>query len=277
MIPLAEISKNSNGVPAMNTEIPVSGTRILVVSPSAVAGLMLCRISEGLQCPTDRAATTAEARSRLERAATEEQGISVVLLDSANPQADLEEIRRSPGLSSPPFVVLTSTAEEWTSDALKQAGFAAALAKPCSEQQMLHCLQAAVAAGASRSEAPAIRVLIADDSHLNRLVTTRALDRLGYTVESVCNGLEAVEHHHNNDYDIILMDCEMPEMDGFEATRKIRGGSIHPNIPIIALTGSDSDHGREACIGAGMDAHLKKPVEGKVIKAVIEKYVGNEQ
>ncbi|MCD4748931.1 MAG: response regulator [Thermoanaerobaculales bacterium] len=264
----------------MKTQIDISEMRMLIVSPSAVARLMLSRILEGLQCLTDQAATPKEARSWLDQAATEKREFAVVLIDSPSPEADLLEIlgpeEESADLPRPSFVVLTSAVEEWTTDSLRKAGFAAALAKPCSERQMLHCLQSAVATSESEAQASQIRVLIADDSHVNRLVATRTLLRLGYTVESVCNGLEAVEYHRDNDYDVILMDCEMPEMDGFEATRRIRSGAVHPDIPIIALTGSDSDHGREACIRAGMNAHIKKPVEAEVIRAAIEDWVGRE-
>ena len=116
------------------------------------------------------------------------------------------------------------------------------------------------------------RILVAEDNSTNRLVILAELNCLKYSAEAVLNGAEAVEAVMRGGYDLVLMDCEMPVMDGYEATRSIRG-SDHPRIPIVALTASAMPEDRERCLRAGMDDYLAKPVELRQLGAVLARWI----
>jgi two-component system sensor histidine kinase/response regulator len=160
-----------------------------------------------------------------------------------------------------------------SSEELRAAGFADCCFKPVRQSRLFDCLANALldASGTSHSSArppvPArpqqqkARVLIAEENSVNQRVALGQLKKLGYTADAVANGLavlEALEHTH---YEIILMDCQMPEMDGYEATRRIRArlGNFPPPY-IIAMTSHAMQGDREKCLAAGMDDYVSKPV-----------------
>ncbi|MBF0406287.1 MAG: response regulator [Candidatus Riflebacteria bacterium] len=117
------------------------------------------------------------------------------------------------------------------------------------------------------------RILLVEDNIVNQEVARIVLQRLGCTVEIAENGLEAIQRLENNKYDITLMDCSMPVMDGFEATRKIREGKIGgENIIIVALTAHSLSGDREKCINAGMNDYITKPINPAAIRSILEKY-----
>jgi signal transduction histidine kinase/CheY-like chemotaxis protein len=112
--------------------------------------------------------------------------------------------------------------------------------------------------------APGLRVLLADDNVVNQKVATHLLKKIGAQVHCVANGLEALQALREADFDVVLMDCQMPEMDGFEATRQLRksaNGCRNPQVPVIALTANAFATDRELCLAAGMDDYLSKPID----------------
>jgi CheY-like chemotaxis protein len=111
--------------------------------------------------------------------------------------------------------------------------------------------------GRPRSEA---RILVAEDNPINERLLLAQLRKLGYEARAVASGFAAVEALRQEKYDLVLMDCQMPEMDGFEATRRIRE-SGRPQVPIVAVTASAMTGDRERCIREGMDDYLSKPME----------------
>ena len=117
------------------------------------------------------------------------------------------------------------------------------------------------------------RVLVADDNEVNQLVASKFLQKLGYQVEVVQNGREAVEALARATYDAVLMDCDMPDMDGYQATRAIRTREAEgqTRIPIIALTGHATDEDERICKQAGMDAVVTKPVTLPVLRATLDR------
>ena len=113
---------------------------------------------------------------------------------------------------------------------------------------------------------------MAEDNATNREVALAQLQKLGYEATAVHNGAEAVEAVEHGSYDLVLMDCEMPVMDGFEATRRIRA-SLHPGIPIVAVTADAMPADRERCLSEGMNDYLAKPVELGGLADVLAKWL----
>ncbi|MBF0567272.1 MAG: response regulator [Nitrospirae bacterium] len=125
-----------------------------------------------------------------------------------------------------------------------------------------------------------LHVLLAEDNVINQKVALRLLEKKGHTVDVVSNGREAVEALKKQAYDIVLMDVQMPEMDGFEATKYIRGasdGKINPNIPIIAMTAHAVKGYLEVCIEKGMTDYLTKPLDASTLYEIIEKHTKNTE
>jgi CheY-like chemotaxis protein len=119
-----------------------------------------------------------------------------------------------------------------------------------------------------------IRILVAEDHLMNQHVMLRMLARLGYSADAVCNGAEAVAALARSPYDIVLMDCQMPELDGYEATRQIRNsGGRFKSTPIIAVTANAMDGDREKCLASGMSDYMSKPVLAKTLATTLEKWI----
>jgi CheY-like chemotaxis protein len=118
------------------------------------------------------------------------------------------------------------------------------------------------------------RILLAEDNKVNQRITLRLLEKLGIQADAVINGREAVEALAKHDYDLVLMDCQMPEMDGFEATLAIREKERHGRrTPICALTANSMSSDRDQCLSAGMDDFMSKPIDLEQLQKTIEKWV----
>jgi len=118
------------------------------------------------------------------------------------------------------------------------------------------------------------RILLVEDNEVNRTVAVRMLERLGYAVETAENGQDALAAHDRRAFDAILMDCQMPEMDGFECASAIRSAdSPGRTTPIIALTANTSNEDRDRCLASGMNAFLTKPIDIEQLKATLETWI----
>lgn len=120
---------------------------------------------------------------------------------------------------------------------------------------------------------PDRRVLLVEDNEVNRKVATRMLSKLQLEVDIAVNGLEAVQKATQTAYDLILMDCQMPEMDGYEATRTLRQQGVQ--TPIVALTANALDGDREKCLACGMDDYLSKPIQADKLRQTLAYWLGN--
>src|SRR5579884_515092 len=121
-----------------------------------------------------------------------------------------------------------------------------------------------------------LRILMAEDNPINQRVGKLILQRAGFTIDLVADGNEAIEAHRAHPYDLILMDCQMPSVDGFEASRQIRQ-LAQPQPVIIAVTANALVGERERCLNAGMDDYLSKPFQAEQLVAVVKKWVANRR
>ncbi len=215
----------------------------------------------------------------------EQPDIALVLLDWRMPDVDgLAACRRiKQEMRYPPVVVLmTGEDAEAVIDGWSEAGGDAILHKPFTEQTFLSALTAALhigpnearAAGGNDHEQQAMdsasvlqgaRVLLVEDNEINQEIAAALLRKVGVRVEIANHGAEALEKVRNEDFDIVLMDLQMPVMGGVEATRKIREDVRFADLPIIAMTANAMSGDAEACLQAGMNAHLAKPIEPEVM------------
>ncbi len=144
----------------------------------------------------------------------------------------------------------------------------------------IHCLQSRLATVPTRPVIHnALRVLLAEDNFINQRVTGKILEKMGHAVYTVDNGRDAVTVAESGVFDVILMDCQMPEMDGFEATRQIRASAVAAlrTIPILALTAHALEGDRERCLQAGMDDYLPKPLDVALLGAKLSTMISNSR
>jgi len=186
--------------------------------------------------------------------------------------------------------VVTSIGQRGDAAALEQIGFTGYLTKPVRQSQLYDCIALVLRRGAgavlktgivtrhtvAESARQGVRILMAEDNVINQKVAQLLLNNLGYKADMVANGLEAVRALEVIPYDLVFLDCLMPEMDGFEATATIRdkrSNVLNHAVPIIAITANTTAKDREECIEAGMDDYLAKPVKKPELAAIIGKWV----
>ena len=220
----------------------------------------------------------------------------IALIDLKFPRIDgLEVARRvrshSPGLQTK-LILMVPFSQRGTTDAAIDAGFAATLAKPIRDWYLLETidqvlqlrqtattslqqLSANTAMVAAKEDRPSRgRILIAEDNMVNQRVAVRLVQKLGLTADVGANGLEILAALKREEYKLILMDCQMPEMDGFETTIAIRklSGPLR-RIPIIAMTANAMQGDRERCLASGMDDYLSKPVKPENLAAILDRWL----
>jgi len=235
----------------------------------------------------------AQALATLRAAVAEGDPFRMAVLDYLMPEMDgIElgrEIRSHPATASTGLLLLTSAGQLGDGVRAMAAGFDGYVVKPAAPDALRSRL-ATICTGVAaptpvlsrhppQGARPAAsldpterrkRVLLAEDNVVNQKVASRMLERLGWSVEVASNGLEAVQMHASSPYDVILMDCQMPGLDGFGATRAIRGAERPgDHTPIIALTANAMEGDRERCLAVGMDDHLAKPVTVDALEAVL--------
>jgi CheY-like chemotaxis protein len=205
------------------------------------------------------------------------------------------DIKAEPQLKDLILVMLTSAGERGDAEHFRKLGFAAYLTKPIKQSQLFDCLrivtgetgsirkdtsrQIITQHSISEDHKKRVRILLAEDNVVNQKIALRILEKkLGYHADVVTNGKEAIESLERFDYDLVLMDCQMPEMDGYEATSTIRdlnSAVRNHNIPIIAMTANDMKGDREKCLEAGMDDYISKPINMQKFADVIKRNLQN--
>ena len=262
---------------------------MLIVDDNATSGQFIHEQIVAWKMRNGLATTGAEALSRLQRAAKEGDPYSLGIIDQQMPDMNgmslAREIKADPTISDTQLILLASFGKRVSSEELRASGFTDCCFKPVRQSALFDCLANAMgeapgalphSAAEQRKPSSLIpqrqkgRVLIAEDNAVNQLVALGQLKQLGYTADTASNGraaLEALEHTH---YDIILMDCQMPEIDGYEATRRIRArNGCLPQPYIIAMTAHAMTGDSEKCLAAGMNDYVSKPVVLEALAAAL--------
>jgi CheY-like chemotaxis protein len=244
---------------------------------------------EGFGCRIECAVSGAKALEMLRIAYRAGDPFRAVLLDMQMPGMDGEQTAREM-LSDPAgkqlsIIVLTSMGQRGDAARLEALGCSGYLLKPVKQHMLYEALVTVLGQKSNKGEAPhlitrhtlsearrqGMRVLLAEDNPVNQKLAVILLQKAGYSVDTVDNGLQAVERVKEGHYNAVLMDVQMPEMDGFEATSQIRSAENPGNhIPIIAMTAHALKGDRERCLEAGMDDYASKPLDPKALIKVLD-------
>lgn len=275
------------------SSVDLHTVRILGVDDNQTNCLVLSKTVEGFGCRIDTAASGTRGLEMLHQAVQSGDPYDVVLLDMQMPDMDGEQtaraIKSDPLVKDVKIIILTSMGKRGDAARLEALGCSGYLLKPV-KQQMLNEALAAVLKGEDEKEKGIItrhviaekhtgdkHLLLAEDNSINQKLAVAILQKAGYSVDVVDNGIQAFEKTVSGGYSAVLMDVQMPELDGFEATRKIRDWeNMHgQHIPIIAMTADAMKGDREKCLDAGMDDYLTKPIESSILRNVLERWLKN--
>jgi two-component system, sensor histidine kinase and response regulator len=280
-----------------------SNVRVLVVDDNATSRQILRHQIFTWKLQKGSAASGHEALRALRAAVAEGHPYDIALLDVEMPEMDgltlARSIKAEPGIAGTRLIALTPAGHAVAAAEMKAAGIDASLGKPVKQSRLFDCLVSVIsnAEAASlwspktssaptpispglRSKLKAARILLAEDNAVNQKVGIALLKKLGCSVVAVSNGIEALEALQRVPYDLIFMDCNMPEMDGMEATRLIRRREHDTSqvcrwkspVHIIALTASAMQGDREKCISVGMNDYVSKPVRLGELQAALERW-----
>ena len=204
-----------------------------------------------------------------------------------------QTIKNDPALAATRVIILLAPGQRSTFSSGEGSDIAACLSKPVKRSQLRDLFRSLLSASLKPAAAPTvrlkaapavrplkgkgIRVLIAEDNQVNQKVVIKQLEKIGYKADAVANGAEALQATAKVAYDLVLMDCQMPEMDGFAATREIRRREAEFNMhtPIVALTANALEGDRDRCLAAGMDDYLSKPVKIEQLRTVLERWASD--
>ncbi len=268
---------------------PLTGRRILVVDDNATNRRVLQLQLERNGCEVRAVESALDAIAALKGSSGSGRAFDAVLTDFRMPDVDGLElatsIRSLEGFGDIPIFILSSHVDRAQ---LKEATIDEFLLKPVRERHIVRSLNrifsarsADLSAASSRPDGrrPALfatgrgNILLAEDNLVNQKVASLVLKTLGYSVDIVASGRAAFDAVAQGDYDAVLMDCQMPDMDGFEATRAIRGTALGAGIPIIALTANALDGDKARCIAAGMNDYLPKPFNREALEEKLSRWI----
>jgi signal transduction histidine kinase/DNA-binding response OmpR family regulator len=279
------VAPGSQPAPPVPSEADLEGLPILIIDDNLTNRRILCELTRHWKMKPHACESGESGLAELSRAAHEGNPYRLVLLDEQMPGLDglevLNRIPRNPVLQSEVIMMLTSRDQVRSAERCRQMGVETYLIKPISPADLLGAIRLAMGAHvpASTNTRPvagispaslSLRILLAEDNLVNQRVAMTMLGKMGHRITLATNGLEAVEQWRQGDFDLILMDVQMPGMTGLQATAQIRQEeAIGVHIPIVAMTASAMSEDRDRCLTAGMDDFISKPVSSKAIEQVI--------
>lgn len=305
----AEISNST-----VDSSANLNGLRVCVVDDNDTNRLLIHHFTNGWGMTCLSAESASMGLSLLKEAVERGEPCDLLLIDVQMPEMDgftmARLVKADPVLKDTKIVMVTSLGRRGDAGMAREIGIAGYLTKPFRQTQLRDCLLL-VMNGSSTEEIQIVtkytiretekrnegRLLVADDNVVNQKVAVRMLEKFGYRVDVVANGLEAVEAVSRIPYHLVFMDCQMPEMDGYEATREIRkrdakmgerAGASKPrdtsdnrqvttHLPIIAMTANAMPGDRDKCLEVGMDDFISKPVNKEALEAILDQWVPNKE
>ncbi len=266
------------------------GQRVLIVDDNTTNLNMLQQQIKARGLEAFVASSGSQALDLLYRAIKEQQAYDLILLDQDMPIMGglvlARIIQAAPELPTMPVILLTSVGHEDFLEQEQELGIRAQITKPVRQLRLFEKIGEVFGLPSQESMPPTetenrplqARVLLAEDNPVNQEVAKNMLQNLGCHVTIAENGTKTLEAIAQTDYDLVLMDCLMPELDGFETTRRLRllEQETNRHIPIIALTANTSQEDQKRCLKAGMDDFLSKPFEQKQLRAVLDYWLNQE-
>ncbi len=288
----AKFLKQKN--PKLELEVDgLKGVRALVVDDNATNRKIVHHfvISWGMR--NGSAGSAHEALEILRKAAASGDPYRLVLLDYQMPEMDGVDlakcIKEDPALAQAQLIMLTSLGTRLSDELLAETGIARCLQKPVRQSDLFNAIACVLTSAnlqtnkaesiltpaivAVRAEESKVRILVAEDNPVNQKVALRQLQKLGFRADAAGNGCEVLESLERIGYDIVMMDCHMPEMDGYAATRAIRRHSTLAKTYVIAMTANAMQGDREKCLEAGMDDYVSKPTRLSDLEHALHKAI----
>ncbi|MFZ2315061.1 MAG: response regulator [Gammaproteobacteria bacterium] len=270
------------------------GTRILCVDDNAINRYFMGKHLASWQLRCDMAVNAADALSMLEKAVLDKDPYALMIVDHAMPGMTglelVQVMRRLDEISDTPVIMLSTFASDM-SEEMEKLNIAVMLPKPLHTNK-LYASVVGVLKKTNTTMQPVkelshlvekklpnknqkYRLLLAEDNIINQKVALKILEKLGFTADVVANGVEVLQAINEKPYDLILMDCQMPEMDGYRASSKIRKleKKTKKHIIIVAMTANALKEDREKCLQAGMDDYMSKPIDISMLDAVLDKHL----
>jgi signal transduction histidine kinase/CheY-like chemotaxis protein len=275
--------------------LALTGLKVLIVDDNYTNREILQKYAKSWGMEVDTECDSSAALERLQKTVLTGPCYDRIIIDmkmeGLNGLELGKRIKAIPALEKIPLIMVTSTLFKGQAQLALDTGFAAYLIKPIRKADLYQSLVNAglpkadkqlslKATPSANSESLKACILLAEDNPVNQEVARLTLQKMGCTVQVANNGLEALKALQQNSYDLVLMDCMMPEMDGYTATAKIRQkqhAGLLPHFPIIALTANAIEGDREKCLQAGMDDYLSKPFSALSLANIIKLWVNNPE
>ncbi len=300
-IKLAVTAEDTVSSLVMGDDIFLKGLKTLIVDDLDIAQTILSEQLSGLNLKIETASSGQIALEKLNSAIMNKKPFDIVITDSHMPEMDGEmlaaKIKENKLLQQGALLFVTPSPRKGDGTRLKKLGFDGYLTKPTRALEVPQIMTLIWNAKQERKDIPLVtrhmiqevktgnkqkvkltntHILLAEDNAVNQMVATEYLERYGCTVTPAGNGLEAITQLKNSNFDLIFMDCQMPEMDGYEATGVIREWEKLREIastPIIAFTANAMQGDKEKCLAAGMDDYISKPVSEKSLEDILTKWL----
>ena len=272
-------------------DIDLAGVRVLVVDDNQTNRRILDEILKNWKMLPALAESGPAALEQLRQASQKGESFDLILTDCHMPEMDgfmfVEELKKHPNLARSTIMMLTSADRQGAYDRCRRLGISAILLKPLKQSELQQSIieslgradrsqrRTAPSADSLAESGPSLNILLAEDNQTNQLVAIGLLKKLGHTVQIAENGQLVLDALQNNQFDVVLMDVQMPVMDGLSAVKAIRDleKNTDRHQPVIAMTAHAMSGDRQRCLDAGMDDYISKPINREAVVAALARII----